>query len=171
MRICAETPADIHAIFALTQEAFRDHPHSQQTEGAIINALRAAGALTLSLVAHEDGRAVGHIAFSPVVISDGSTDWYGLGPVAVLPAMQGRGIGAALIQAGLDQLQARGAAGCVVMGDPAYYQRFGFETTPALTYPGVPPEYFMAQVFTRPARGRVDYHAGFALSNANSGPV
>lgn len=169
MRISAETPADIDAIFALTQEAFRDHPHSQQTEGYIINALRAAGALTLSLVAHEDGRALGHIAFSPVAISDGSSDWYGLGPVAVLPAMQGRGIGAALIQAGLDQLKARGAAGCVVMGDPAYYQRFGFEATPALTYPGVPPEYFMAQVFTRPAQGQVDYHEGFAATGPAAG--
>ncbi len=55
MRISAETPDDIDAIFALTQQAFQDHPHSQQTEGYIIDALRAAGALTLSLVAREDG--------------------------------------------------------------------------------------------------------------------
>lgn len=164
MQISTETPADIDAIFALTQHAFRDHPHSQQTEGYIINALRAAGALTLSLVAREDGRPVGHIAFSPVTISGGAADWYGLGPVAVLPAMQGRGIGAALIDAGVAELKALGAAGCVVMGDPAYYQRFGFEATPALTYPGVPPEYFMAQVFTRPAQGQVDYHPAFTAT-------
>lgn len=164
MQISAETPADIDAIFALTQLAFRDHPHSQQTEGYIINALRAAGALTLSLVARDAGRPVGHIAFSPVTISDGAADWYGLGPVAVLPEMQGRGIGAALIQAGLAELKARGAAGCVVMGDPAYYGRFGFAATAALTYPGVPPEYFMAQAFTRSAKGRVAYHEGFAAT-------
>jgi len=84
--------------------------------------------------------------------------------VAVPPAMQGRGIGAALIEAGLAALKARGAAGCVVMGDPAYYTRFGFAATPALTYPGVPPAYFMAQAFTQPARGEVAYHAGFAAT-------
>ena len=107
---------------------------------------------------------MGHIAFSPVTISDGAADWYGLGPVAVLPEMQGRGIGAALIQAGLAELKARGAAGCVVMGDPAYYGRFGFAATAALTYPGVPPEYFMAQAFTQSAKGRVAYHEGFAAT-------
>ena len=116
MRILPETPADIDAIFALTQAAFADHPHSEQTEGYINDALRRAGALTLSLVAHEDGRQVGHAAFSPVTIGDGSADWYGLGPVAVLPGMQGRGVGAALIREGLARLRALGAAGCVVMG-------------------------------------------------------
>ena len=85
----SRNPADIDAIFALTQAAFADHPHSEQTEGYINDALRRAGALTLSLVAHEDGRQVGHAAFSPVTIGDGSADWCGLGP-AVLPGMQGR---------------------------------------------------------------------------------
>jgi len=161
MLILPETPDDREAIFTLTQAAFKDHPHSQQTEGYITNALREAGALTLSLVARVDGRIAGHVAFSPVAISDGSADWYGLGPVAVLPELQGRGIGAALIREGLARLKALGAAGCVVMGDPAYYARFGFARTPALTYPGVPPEYFMAQVYTRPAQGDVAYHKAF----------
>lgn len=161
MQILPETPDDHDAIFTLTQAAFKDHPHSQQTEGHITDALREAGALTLSLVARVDGPIAGHIAFSPVQISDGSPHWYGLGPVAVLPGMQGRGIGAALIREGLDRLKAMGAAGCVVMGEPAYYARFGFAQTPALTYPGVPPAYFMAQVFTRPAQGQVSYHKGF----------
>ncbi|QKH37912.1 N-acetyltransferase [Achromobacter pestifer] len=161
MLILPETPDDREAIFTLTQAAFKDHPHSQQTEGYITNALREAGALTLSLVARVDGRIAGHVAFSPVAISDGSADWYGLGPVAVLPELQGRGIGAALIREGLARLKALGAAGCVVMGDPAYYARFGFAQTPALTYPGVPPEYFMAQVYTRPAQGDVAYHKAF----------
>ncbi|MFY0476785.1 GNAT family N-acetyltransferase [Achromobacter marplatensis] len=161
MQIQPETPEDHDAIFMVTQAAFKDHLHSQQTEGYIINALREAGALTLSLVARVDGRVAGHVAFSPVQISDGAVDWYGLGPIAVLPGLQGRGIGGALIRAGLDRLKALGAAGCVVLGDPAYYRRFGFEPTPALTYPGVPPEYFMAQAFTRPAQGQVAYHQGF----------
>ncbi|WP_454695357.1 GNAT family N-acetyltransferase [Achromobacter aegrifaciens] len=161
MHILPETPGDRDAIFTLTQAAFKDHPHSQQTEGYITNALREAGALTLSLVARLDGRIAGHVAFSPVRVSDGSADWYGLGPVAVLPDLQGQGIGAALIREGLERLKALGAAGCVVMGDPAYYGRFGFAQMPDLTYPGVPPEYFMAQVYTRPAQGQVAYHPGF----------
>ncbi|MNX27666.1 hypothetical protein D3C86_577590 [compost metagenome] len=164
MQIHPETPADHDAIFAVTQAAFKNHPHSQQTEGYINNALREAGALTLSLVAREQGRVVGHIAFSPVTISDGAPHWYGLGPAAVLPEFQGRGIGAALIRDGLARLKALGAAGCVVLGEPDYYSRFGFAATPALIYPGVPPEYFLAQVFTRPARGQVSYHEGFAAT-------
>ncbi|WP_315135585.1 N-acetyltransferase [Achromobacter marplatensis] len=161
MQILPEIPADHDAIFTLTQAAFKDHPHSQQTEGHITNALREAGALSLSLVARVDGGIAGHIAFSPVQVSDGSAHWYGLGPVAVLPGMQGRGIGAALIREGLGRLKAMGAAGCVVVGEPSYYARFGFAPMPALTYPGVPPAYFMAQVFTRPAQGQVAYHKGF----------
>ncbi|QVQ27383.1 GNAT family N-acetyltransferase [Achromobacter deleyi] len=164
MQIHPETPADHDAIFAVTQAAFKNHPHSQQTEGYINNALREAGALTLSLVAREQGRVVGHIAFSPVTISDGAPHWYGLGPVAVLPEYQGRGIGAALIRDGLARLKALGAAGCVVLGEPDYYSRFGFAATPALIYPGVPPAYFLAQVYTRPARGQVSYHEGFAAT-------
>lgn len=161
MHILPETSGDREAIFALTQAAFKDHPHSQQTEGYIIDALREAGALTLSLVARVDGRVAGHVAFSPVAISDGSADWYGLGPVAVLPELQGRGVGAALIREGLERLKALGAAGCVVLGDPAYYARFGFAQTPGLTYPGLPQEYFMALAYTRPAQGQVAYHKGF----------
>jgi len=161
MHILPETPGDRDAIFTLTQAAFKDHPHSQQTEGYITNALREAGALTLSLVAWRDERIVGHVAFSPVAVSDGSTDWYALGPVAVEPALQGQGIGAALVREGLERLKALGAAGCVVMGEPSYYSRFGFAQMPALTYPGVPAQYFMALVFTRPAQGRVTHHKAF----------
>ncbi|MDT4815228.1 GNAT family N-acetyltransferase [Achromobacter agilis] len=163
MRILPETPLDREAIFTLTQDAFKDHPHSQQTEGHIIDALREAGALTLSLVAWDGGSPVGHIAFSPVTVGDGSAGWYGLGPLAVRPDRQRRGVGAALLREGLARLEALGAAGCVVLGDPAYYGRFGFARDASLTCPGVPPEYFMARVFTRPARGEVAYHAAFSV--------
>lgn len=169
MQISSETPHDRDAIFTVTQAPFKDHPHSQQTEGHIVDALRRAGALTLSLVARQDEHVVGHIAFSPVLISDGSTRWYGLGPVSVAPACQRQGIGAALIREGLARLYAMGAAGCVVMGEPAYYTRFGFAADPALTYPGVPPEFFMALAFDGPASGKVAYHAAFYVS-ANSSP-
>jgi len=81
-----ETEADVSAITEVTVTAFKTLELSNQTEHYIIEALRAADALTVSLVAEVDGRAVGHIAFSPVALSDGTQGWYGLGPVSVLPA-------------------------------------------------------------------------------------
>jgi putative acetyltransferase len=88
MIIRHERDSDIAAIFTVTKAAFENHPYSHQTERFIVNALRAAKALSLSLVAEVDGKVVGHIAFSPVTISDGSDNWYGIGPVSVLPEFQ-----------------------------------------------------------------------------------
>src|SRR5690606_18603384 len=114
------------AIHTLVAAAFDGHPHSDGSEPAIVDRLRADGDLTISLVAEDGGEIVGHIAFSPVTISDGNEGWFGLGPVAVAPQRQREGIGAALIEHGLALLRERGSAGCVVLGDPAYYGRFGF---------------------------------------------
>nr|WP_316213477.1 MULTISPECIES: N-acetyltransferase [unclassified Bradyrhizobium] len=158
-----EQPVDEEAIRAVTDAAFRDAPHSNQTEVAIIAALRDAGALTLSLVATDEKTdIVGHIAFSPVAV-DGSHDgWFGIGPVSVIPQRQRQGIGSRLINQGLDRLRAMGAMGCVVLGDPAYYGRFGFAVDAALVFPGVPAAYFQALPFgTSAAVGVVSYHAGF----------
>jgi putative acetyltransferase len=91
-----ETEADVNAISEVTATAFKILAVSSHTEQFIIEALRAAKALTLSLVAERDGRVIGHIAFSPVNLSDGTTGWYGLGPVSVLPEYQREGIGKAL---------------------------------------------------------------------------
>ena len=88
-----ETVADVEAITEVTIAAFKNHQISNHTEQFIINALRDANALTISLVAEIDGRVVGHIAFSPVIISNGTKDCYGLGPVSVLPDYQKQGIG------------------------------------------------------------------------------
>jgi putative acetyltransferase len=88
MIIRDETASDAGAIFEITRLAFENHPHSEQTEQFIVNALRAAGVLAVSLVAEMGGTVVGHIAFSPVTIADGSDGWYGLGPVSVLPQSQ-----------------------------------------------------------------------------------
>ncbi len=125
IRVRPETPADVSVITDLTVAAFRTLAISNHTEQFIITALRAAGALTLSLVAEVDGRVVGHIAFSPVTISDGSQSWYGLGPVSVLPEFQGQGIGGALIRDGLSRLKDLNACGCCLVGHPGYYTRFG----------------------------------------------
>ena len=120
MIIRNETVSDIKAIDEVTIAAFQNLPISNHTEQFIINALRAANVLTISLVAEIDGRLVGHIAFSPVTISDGSLNWYGLGPVSVLPEHQRQGIGKSLIQEGLSSVKALGGQGCVLVGDPYY---------------------------------------------------
>lgn len=163
-RIRPERAGDADAIRRITQAAFRLNSHSSGTEGAIIDALRKAGALTLSLVAvtGDEEAVVGHIAFSPVTIDGEHGGWFGLGPVAVRPDRHGRGIGGALIREGLARMRQIGANGCVLAGDPDYYRRFGFEHDSALRYDDVPPEYFMRLAFHEPApTGQVRYHAGF----------
>ncbi|MBN9407502.1 MAG: N-acetyltransferase [Burkholderiales bacterium] len=143
-----ETPDDTSAIEAVTVAAFADAPHTSHTEQFIVRALRAAGELTLSIVVDEHGQVVGHVALSPVTITDGlghkAEGWYGLGPISVLPNRQGQGIGSRLMEQALSKLRAMQAAGCVLLGDPAYYGRFGFQAHTGLQLPGVPPGYFMA---------------------------
>lgn len=165
LHIRSETPADVDAIEALTVAAFRDAPHTAHTEQFIVNALRRAGQLTISLVAQEGHDIVGHVAVSPVTISDGSARWYGLGPLSVAPEKQGRGIGSQLVRASLGALRALGAAGCVVLGEPAYYGRFGFQAAPEVTLPGAPAEYFQIVRFdgAMPS-GAVAYHDAFGAS-------
>ena len=139
-----EIPADIPAIHALTAAAFLHAPHTSHTEQYIVDALRAAGELAVSLVAVQGNELVGHVALSAVTLSDGSTGWFGLGPLSVAPSHQRHGIGSRLVEHALDALRARHAVGCVLLGDPFYYQRFGFKPDPALVLPGVPAEHFQA---------------------------
>jgi predicted N-acetyltransferase YhbS len=144
LTIRVEEPGDIAAIYALTKAAFAPMPFSDGDEPDLINALRADGDLTLSLVAEKYGAIMGHIAFSPVTISDGTADWYGLGPVSAAPDVQRKGIGSALIKEGIAQMRGKGAKGIVLLGSNEYYPRFGFEARPQLTYPGPPPEFFQS---------------------------
>lgn len=162
MEIRDEQPGDADGVRSLTTEAFAPMPFSSGTEAAIVDALRAAGALTVSLVAVEDGAIVGHVAFSPVTIGGRDLRWYGLGPVSVRPDRQRGGIGGRLIREGFARLQRRGAAGCVVLGDPGYYGRFGFEADPRLVYGDAPTAYFQRLAFgdAVPA-GEVAFHSGF----------
>lgn len=162
IKIRSEIPADVPAIEAVTISAFLNAPHSGRNEQLIVRALRDAGQLMVSLVAVSEGTVIGHVAVSPVSISDGTPEWHGLGPISVLPSYQRRGVGARLMREALRILRERRAAGCVVLGEPAYYGRFGFLADPALVLPGVPPEYFQAVAFgsSRP-HGVVSYHAAF----------
>ena len=149
-----ETPDDVAAIEAVTVAAFADAPHTSHIEQFIVRALRAAGELMLSIVAEEHGQIVVHVALSPVTITDDhgreAQGWYGLGPISVLPPRQGNGIGSRLMEQALSELRAMQAAGCVLLGDPAYYARFGFEAHAGLQLPGVPPGYFMTLAFDGP---------------------
>lgn len=165
LTIRSETAADAAAITEVTIAAFKTLEVSDHTEQFIVSALRAAKALALSLVAEMDGRVVGHIAFSPVVLSDGTRDWYGLGPVSVLPEYQRQGIGKALIQEGLARLKGMRARGCCLVGHPEYYRKFGFRNLPGLVLEGVPPEFFFALPFDGPTpQGTVTFHEAFKAS-------
>jgi len=160
--IRCETDADVSAIAEVTAAAFKTLEISNHTEQFIVAALRAAKTLTISLVAEVNYRVIGHIAFSPVAISDGTRNWYGLGPVSVLPEYQRQGIGKALIQEGLSRLKHINAQGCCLVGHPDYYRRFGFKNMPDLVLEGVPQEVFFALYFDgRPPHGTVTFHDGF----------
>lgn len=167
MLVRPENERDHAAISDLVYAAFLNHPvHAPgalPTEHAIVNGLRASGALSLSLVAEENGNIVGHIAFSEVLIDGEHLGWYGLGPVAARPGCQRRGVGSALINQGIGALRERGARGIALVGDPGYYVRFGFAPDPELVLEGVPPEYFLVLPLSTPkAAGKVLFHNAFA---------
>lgn len=158
-----ETPADVQSIHSVTEQAFRNAAHTDHTEQFIVDVLRNTGALTVSLVAEADGNLIGHVAISPVTITDGANHWYGLGPISVLPEYQGKGVGSRLMNQALAEIKSSGASGCVLLGDPGYYKRFGFKVVEGLILPGVPPEYFQAVSFGDGfAQGEVSYHNAFS---------
>jgi putative acetyltransferase len=162
IEIRSEHPADIDAIRDVNRHAF-----DQDQEGNIVDALRANGAVTLSLVAVEHGRVVGHIMYSPTHVGD--VAGAALGPMAVLPEYQRRGIGSRLVEAGNDELTRAGCPYVVVVGHPAFYPRFGFQ--PASTHRitcewDVPDDVFMVAVLD-PAKmagvsGRAHYRHEFS---------
>lgn len=163
MKIRPETSQDINAIEKITIAAFDGKWYSDQTEYLVIHRLRTAEAMSVSLVAEVDGKVVGHVAFSVVTINGKDMGWYGLGPVSVLPELQKHGIGSKLIREGLSSIQEKGAKGCVLEGDPAYYQRFGFKACPGLFYASTPDQkYFMALPFYDDVpEGKVEFHRAF----------
>jgi predicted N-acetyltransferase YhbS len=104
IKIRNENNSDIEAITVVTVAAFLNAEHTSHTEQFIVSALRDSGALTISIVADKNNKVVGHVAVSPVSISDGSRNWYGLGPISVAPDFQNQGIGSLLMEAALDTL-------------------------------------------------------------------
>lgn len=157
-----EKETDVDVISEVTLAAFAMMEISDHTEQFIVEALRTANALSISLVAELDGRVVGHIAFSPVTMSDGTKDWYGLGPVSLHPDFQRKGIGKALIKEGLSRLKALKAKGCCLVGHPEYYQQFGFKNVEGLVFEGVPQEVFFVLSFDgNTPQGTVIFHEAF----------
>ena len=157
-----EREGDCARIGDVITLAFENDPHSDGREAEIVALMRDDSALTISLVAEVDGEIVGHIAFSKVTVNDEFIDWYGLAPVSIEPKFQNKGIGSALIREGLRLLQGINAKGCVLLGEPSYYQRFGFEADEQLVLPDVPAMYFQALSFGDfiPS-GTVKYHQAF----------
>jgi putative acetyltransferase len=165
-----EMDDDVSTITEVTIAAFKTLAISNHTEQFIIEALRAADTLTVSLVAEVNGRVIGHIAFSPVTISDGTPNWHGLGPVSVLPEHQRQGIGKALIWEGLSRLKDLNARGCCLVGHPDYYKKFGFRNIPGLMLEGVPQEVFFALSFDgHTPQGTVTFHEGFKADGQQEG--
>ena len=169
MKIRTERLGDERAIYRLTEAAFTGHPHSEGTEPAIVDALRADGDLALSVVAEVDGEIVGHVAFSRAVLSTGEQGWFALGPISVDPERQGRGIGRALVEAGAAHWREAGAKGVVLLGDPALYGRFGFVRDTPLHIEGPLAGYFQVLPFTSeiPAAS-VTFAPAFELASVRS---
>ena len=164
MRIRPETEADRAEIRRINEEAF-----GRKVEADVVDAIRASDGFVpeLSLLAEEEGQALGHVLLSYVHIDSGAHPVLQLGPLAVLPAHQRRGIGSALMRHALRAADARGEPLVLVEGAPAYYERFGFEQSGRIGIeppPGVVPKYFMARTLRAydPAlRGQAIYSEAF----------
>lgn len=152
-----ESPCDAGEILALQKMAYRN--------AARCSAFTGHNVLSVSRVAVSGNRVVGHIALSPVTISDGCLSWYGLGPISVLPELQKQGIGKSLMWEGLARLKSIGAKGCILVGDPGYYERFGFRSPKDLAIEGVPQQFVLAlPLDDSSARGNVVFHEAFAAT-------
>jgi putative acetyltransferase len=144
--IRAEEQGDTADIRRVNQRAF-----GQPDEANLVDALRLRGAITLSLIAIEDQSVVGHILFTPAIIEAGSSSCpaIALGPMAVLPEFQNRGIGAQLVETGLKMCRDAGHQLVIVLGHPQYYPRFGFQPARSLGIRcpfEVPDDAFMVRV-------------------------
>ncbi|MFT7653370.1 MAG: putative acetyltransferase [Candidatus Azotimanducaceae bacterium] len=162
LTVRGERPEDIGDIFDITELAFRGRPYAGGDEQDLVNRLRDTNALALSLVAEIGGCVVGQITFSLASNSDESGPWFALGPVSVIPELQNEGIGSALINRGLAEIRDRGALGCILTGNPDYYQRFGFKLCPANVPAEESAEFFQLKILCASSTsGMFEFHPAF----------
>lgn len=161
-RIRKECCSDCDAIRSVTERAFHGMPYAGGDEQDVIDRLRSANVLTLSLVAVLEEEVVGHVAFSPAEVGDRSCPWFALGPVSVVPERQRQGIGRALIENGLAQLKNLNPLGCILTGNPMYYEKFGFQLAPENAPPNEPAEFFMLKLLSsKVPQGQFEFHGAF----------
>lgn len=166
--IRAATAADADAIDSVIRAAFAGTDFGHQGEAELVRMIDADGDALVSLVAERNGSIVGHVLFSRMdVEADGAAlSGAGLAPVSVAPDSQGRGIGDALIRAGLNALCEEGVAIGFVLGHESYYPRFGYSADLAARFasPFAGP-HFMAMMLDSgaawPLGGRADYAPAF----------
>lgn len=163
--IRGESERDYQSISSLLKSAFAAHPYSRQNEHLLVDTLRVQKGLVIANVACIDETLViGHIAFSVVYVNGVFVNWYMLAPLAVLPEYQNKGVGAALVIDALEALKRIGAKGVILVGDPAYYCRFGFAASSGLHAKGVPSEYLLALALDGDiVQGDVTFHEAFLL--------
>lgn len=166
MNIRTETSNDHKAISRIHYAAFKGHPQhepgAEPVEHRIVELLRDSEALSLSLVAELDAKPVGHVAMSEVRLNTEFEGWYLLGPIGVLPEYQHAGVGTALMRETVTRMRGQGAAGIVLVGDPGFYEKFGFKSYEELGYPGVPGANVLALPFgeSKP-KGSITPHRAF----------
>jgi putative acetyltransferase len=164
VKIRAETPTDLPAIREINEQAF-----GQKLEADLVDAIRASDRFVpeLSLVAEEEDELVGHVLLSYVDLEPGSHKILQLGPLAVMPRRQRRGVGTALMTEALRVSEERGEPMVMIEGSPAYYGRFGFRRSQELGIeppPRVEPKYFMVctlRAYDPALRGRAVYSEAF----------
>jgi len=142
-----ENSKDYQQVELITDAAFQGKPYSAGNEATIPQKLRDLNALTFALVAEYKGDIVAHIAISTVQINGKNNSVFAIGPLSVSPKFQGKGIGSKLVKIALNRLQKSGAICCVLVGDPNFYGRLGFNVEADLTYQGAPAEYFQSVHF------------------------
>lgn len=162
LTIRPEAPEDFLAITSVVNKAFFGMPYAEGDEAELVLELRSRNALIVSLVAEQDGEIVGQIAFSPAFTQGTPEKWFGLGPISVLPNYQGRGIGSALLRAGLTELKKLNAGGCILVGNQNICLNSGFVNAPECSPVDEPSEFFMLKHFHGIApTGVITFHDAF----------
>ena len=162
LTIRSEQQQDIDAIASVIKAAFSGMPYAEGDEAELVAALRSDHALPVSLVAEIDGVIVGQICFSPAQAIGFTQKWFALGPLAVAPDYQRKGIGSILVYAGLFAIRDLGAKGCILVGDSMFYSRFGFFNAPLNAPCNQPSEHFMIKILASDLPvGTIAFHKAF----------